>query len=138
MVFLGFVLLASGGTRLPDAVAWAQENAGRGSGRRSLGRGTGSGPRRAADDKWSDDHSIPRSKTGPHIYWPKLLVIWLLFVMWVKSGDWINRDSQIFGMGYGTWNPAIFFPFAVVLLVFTFPILISVWPISGWRWACWS
>ncbi len=52
----------------------------------------------------------------------KLFVIWLLFVIWVKSGDWINRDTQIFNLGYGTWNPAIFFPFALVLVFLTFPI----------------
>ena len=75
-------------------------------------------------DKWNDAHSIPRLKQ-PFISWPKLLLIWLLFLIWVKSADWVNRDTQIFDLGYGKWNPIIFFPFLAVLLLFAFPILIG-------------
>lgn len=76
-------------------------------------------------DKWNDAHSIPRSK-GAAINWLKLFAIWFLFVIWVKSGDWINQDTQIFGFSYGLWNPVIFFPFFLVLLLFTFPVLIGL------------
>lgn len=113
---IGLALLASGGTLLSGTAARAQDEQ----------------PAAAADeapapappprlDKWNDAHSIPRSRVSA-VYWPKLLIIWLLFVIWVKSGDWINRDTQIFGLSYGTWNPAIFFPFAIVLVFLTFPI----------------
>lgn len=67
-------------------------------------------------DKWNDAHSIPRSN-HPAVSWLKLLGIWLTFLLWVRSGDWINRDSQLFNQGYGVWNPAIFFPFFVFLLL---------------------
>ena len=69
-------------------------------------------PRR---DKWDDAHSIPRADDAA-IDWPKLLVIWLLFLIWAKSADWVNRDSQIFDQGYGFWNPLLFFPFLAVVL----------------------
>lgn len=72
-------------------------------------------------DKWDDAHSIGRWNYSL-VSWPKLFSIWLLFVIWVKTGDWINKDTQIFDLGYGTWNPAIFFPFLIVMVFFTFPI----------------
>ena len=46
----------------------------------------------------------------------------LLFLIWVKSADWVNRDTQIFDLGYGKWNPILFFPFFAVLLLFAFPV----------------
>ena len=61
----------------------------------------------------------------PFFSWPKLLAIWLLFLIWVKSADWVNRDTQIFDLGYGKWNPILFFPFLAVLLLFAFPIIIG-------------
>lgn len=73
-------------------------------------------------DKWNDAHSIWRSRT-PFLSWIKLAAIYLTFLIWVKSGDWINRDSQIFDLGYGRWNPAIFFPVFVVIVLFALPIL---------------
>jgi type II secretory ATPase GspE/PulE/Tfp pilus assembly ATPase PilB-like protein len=75
-------------------------------------------------DKWNDAHSIPRSKR-PALHWGKLLAIGLLFLIWVRSGDWINRDCQIFDLGYGKWNPGIFFPFFAVLLLVAFPVLVG-------------
>ena len=125
-VILGLCLLAGGGTLLPAQVAWAQAEQPADAAPATDAAAT---PDEVAPapapppqfDKWNDAHSIPRSKVSA-VYWVKLLVIWLLFLTWVKSGDWINRDSQIFGLGYGTWNPAIFFPFFVALAFLTFPI----------------
>jgi type II secretory ATPase GspE/PulE/Tfp pilus assembly ATPase PilB-like protein len=46
-----------------------------------------------------------------------------LVLIWVGIADWINRDSQIFNLGYRKWNPIIFFPFAIVgLALFFVPI----------------
>lgn len=72
-------------------------------------------------DRWNDDHSIYRADR-PFISWLKLGSIWLLFLIWVKSADWVNRDTQLIGLSYGTWNAAMFFPFAVLLLLTAFPI----------------
>ncbi len=82
-------------------------------------------PPKADLDKWNDAHSILRLKQ-PSVAWPKLLLVWLLFVIWVKSADWVNRDTQILGLSYGTWNPILFFPFLAVLLLFTFPVVIGL------------
>lgn len=76
-------------------------------------------------DKYNDAHSVARLKEFA-IYWPKLLGIWLLFLIWVKSADWVNRDSQVFNQGYGKWNPILFFPFFAALLLFAFPILFGI------------
>jgi type II secretory ATPase GspE/PulE/Tfp pilus assembly ATPase PilB-like protein len=70
-------------------------------------------------DKWNDAHSIWRSKR-PFFYWPKLLLLGLLFVIWVKSADWVNRDSQVFNLGYGKWNPILYFPFILLFLALAF------------------
>ncbi len=64
------------------------------------------------------------------MFWPKLLMLWLCFVIWVKSSDWVNRDSQIFDLSYGKWNPILFFPFVAVLLLVAFPIPILGLPMN--------
>src|SRR5947207_12375303 len=76
-------------------------------------------------DKWGDAHSIARVK-HPIISWPKLLLLLLLILIWVMSADWVNRDSQTYNLGYGKWNPIIFFPFFVVMLLFTFPVIVGL------------
>jgi type II secretory ATPase GspE/PulE/Tfp pilus assembly ATPase PilB-like protein len=73
-------------------------------------------------DKWNDAHSIWRSKSGFISGW-KLTAIIFTFLVWVRTGDWINRDSQIYNLGYGTWNAAVFFPFTIVMLLFALPIV---------------
>jgi type II secretory ATPase GspE/PulE/Tfp pilus assembly ATPase PilB-like protein len=49
----------------------------------------------------------------------KFIPVVLLVLLWTVTGDWVNRSSQIHGLGYGKWNPIIFFPFviAIVLMV---------------------
>jgi type II secretory ATPase GspE/PulE/Tfp pilus assembly ATPase PilB-like protein len=76
-------------------------------------------------DKWNDAHSIFRL-SNPSISWPKLLLIGSIFLIWVKSADWVNRDAQIYGFSYGTWNPIMFFPFFALLLLFALPMFIGV------------
>jgi type II secretory ATPase GspE/PulE/Tfp pilus assembly ATPase PilB-like protein len=76
-------------------------------------------------DKWNDAHSVGRVNR-PFFSWPKLLVLLLLFLLWVKSADWVNRDTQIMGHSYGKWNPIIFFPFLVLLLLVAFPVILPI------------
>jgi type II secretory ATPase GspE/PulE/Tfp pilus assembly ATPase PilB-like protein len=76
-------------------------------------------------DKFNDAHSTRRPR-APMLFWLKLLVIWLIILIWIKSADWVNRDTQVYNLGYGKWNPIQFFPFLVVLIVFTFPIIAGV------------
>ena len=90
-------------------------------------------------DKWNDAHSDParlKSRSSPG---PSCLLIWLLFLIWVKSADWINHDTQIFDLGYGKWNPIVFFPFLAILLLFAFPILVgfaNFWVAFGLLFVC--
>lgn len=42
------------------------------------------------------------------------VILAALLMIWSSLGDWVNRDSQIFALGYQRWNPVAFFPFAVV------------------------
>lgn len=72
-------------------------------------------------DKWNDAHSVWRARS-PFFFWLKLALLFVLFLIWVKSADWVNRDTQIINMGYGTWNPIIFFPFIAAFLLLTFLI----------------
>jgi type II secretory ATPase GspE/PulE/Tfp pilus assembly ATPase PilB-like protein len=75
-------------------------------------------------DKYNDSHSnAMRQFDQGFIGYFWLPIIWLLFLIWVKSADWVNRDAQIYDLGYGKWNPIEFFPYFAVLLLFTFPIL---------------
>ena len=75
-------------------------------------------------DQWNDEHSIFRL-TSPSISWLKLGLLAVLFLIWVRSADWVNRDSQLFDIGYGVWNPVNCFPFLVGLLL-VFPILFAI------------
>ncbi len=65
-----------------------------------------------------------RLKNG-FISWPKLLVLLIVILIWVRSCDWVNQDTQIFDLGYGKWNPIQLFPFLAILVLFAFPFLIG-------------
>ncbi len=80
---------------------------------------------------WPDGHpdvdptanSIVR---GPGFYlsWPKLLTLWLVFLAWIKTTDWISQDCQIVSLPFALWTPLAFFPFMVALFAagLTIPI----------------
>ncbi len=48
----------------------------------------------------------------------KVLGGWFIFLVWVRTTDWINTDAQQNKLKYGTWNPIAFFSFFVALLLF--------------------
>ena len=53
----------------------------------------------------------------------------LLIYIWVLTTDWVNRDTQIFNLGYKKWNPIVFGPFAALGILFLFlpiPAMISL------------
>lgn len=72
-----------------------------------------------------DGHRIVR---GPGYYfaWWKLLLIWLMYLLWVKTTDWVNRDAQILKLNHNLWNPIGFFPFFAVLLALTLSIAFPI------------
>jgi type II secretory ATPase GspE/PulE/Tfp pilus assembly ATPase PilB-like protein len=44
----------------------------------------------------------------------------LLVLMWAATGDWVNRDSQIFELGYKKWNLVVYLPVAALFLLLAF------------------
>lgn len=70
-------------------------------------------------------HDLTRGP-GHYFAWWKLLLIGVMFLIWVKTTDWINRDTQLLKLDHQLWNPVNFFPFLIVLLAVTltlpFPI----------------
>lgn len=64
---------------------------------------------------------------GNYLAWYKLLLCWLVFVAWVRTTDWINRDTLELGdnidMPAEMWNPiAVFSVFVGFILAITIPI----------------
>lgn len=52
----------------------------------------------------------------------------IMLMLFTALGDWVNRDSQIFAIGYQKWNPIVFFPFLIVGLALMFV------PLPGMGW----
>ncbi|MCG8450350.1 MAG: Flp pilus assembly complex ATPase component TadA [Pirellulales bacterium] len=53
----------------------------------------------------------------------KLISLTVVVLFWVKAGEWINQDAQIFKLGWYKWNHIIFFPFFLVaMLLFFLPV----------------
>ncbi len=44
----------------------------------------------------------------------------ILTLIWVATCDWVNRDTQIFGLGYKKWNLIAFAPYAIVAMALMF------------------
>jgi type II secretory ATPase GspE/PulE/Tfp pilus assembly ATPase PilB-like protein len=58
--------------------------------------------------------------SGPGLYlnWMKVLAFWLVFLLWVFTTDWINRDTQETKiLEYLRWNPIVFGSFMVAFVV---------------------
>ncbi|HEX3659196.1 MAG TPA: ATPase, T2SS/T4P/T4SS family [Pirellulales bacterium] len=49
---------------------------------------------------------------GPGLYLNlvKIAVFWLVFLAWVRTGDWVNRDAQQHKNRPTTWNQVVFWP----------------------------
>lgn len=62
---------------------------------------------------------VDAKRSGWQVSWLKLIPVIILVLLWTVTGDWVNRSSQIHGLGYGKWNAIFFFPFvaAMALLV---------------------
>jgi len=55
--------------------------------------------------------------SGGYLSLLKLASIWLVFVAWVATADWINRDGQLTRQNYNVWNLVFCMTFLVVLLI---------------------
>jgi type II secretory ATPase GspE/PulE/Tfp pilus assembly ATPase PilB-like protein len=78
-------------------------------------------------DSWPIDSGLfPATPTqfvrGPGFYlsWVKLLLFVLVYLGWVRTADWINRDAQEHKDNYARWNQLVVFGFFGAVLAVTF------------------
>jgi len=45
---------------------------------------------------------------GYYLSWIKILIGWLLFLLWVHTTDWVSTDCQDNRLQYVRWNPIVF------------------------------
>lgn len=63
---------------------------------------------------------------GGYLHWPKLLGLWLMFLLWVKTTDWVNQDCRVVKLPYTIWNAVVFFPFFAGLFLFGFVLPLPI------------
>ena len=97
-------------------------------------------PEVGAQTVWPDyplpgPHQISRG-AGGYLSPVKLFACWLLFLAWVGTTDWINRDCQRCNMPYGVWVPVGFFPLIVALILgtWTIPMFVVGYPLAVLAW----
>ncbi|MCA9186089.1 MAG: Flp pilus assembly complex ATPase component TadA [Planctomycetales bacterium] len=80
-------------------------------------------------------NTIPRG-TGGYLSVAKMLTLFVLFVVWVFTTDWVNRDCKFADMPYSVWNAVNVFPFLVALplLGLTIPVFWVGFPFSIVAW----
>lgn len=71
---------------------------------------------------------------GGYLSWWKLLVVAIVFLLWVKMADWVNRDTMKIGerteLRSELWNPLVVFSFLIgFLVVISVPIFFVGLPI---------
>ncbi len=86
--------------------------------------------------EWPVYHGKPLDRgPGDYLAWYKLLLCALVFFFWVRTTDWINRDSLELGDSIGmpaiVWNPIAVFPFLVAFLfaALTIPFFAAGFPV---------
>lgn len=71
---------------------------------------------------------------GGYLSWKKLLVIGLVYLIWVRTSDWINRDamkiSDKTNLKQEIWNPIVVFSFLLgFLCIISIPVFFAGLPI---------
>src|SRR5262252_3970826 len=66
--------------------------------------------------QFGKDHNVGR---GPGFYlnFFKLGLVWVLFVLWVKTTDWVSQDCLRVNLNYVVWNSVIFGVFAAAFVL---------------------
>ncbi|MGO8748433.1 MAG: ATPase, T2SS/T4P/T4SS family [Thermoguttaceae bacterium] len=82
--------------------------------------------------------------SGPGFYFSiwKIVLFWIVFMLWVHTTDWVSSDAVEFQIDYLRWNPIVFGVFLLVnvlawLIPFfwvSFPLLLAAWvaPLVGY------
>ncbi|MDG2385339.1 MAG: ATPase, T2SS/T4P/T4SS family [Pirellulaceae bacterium] len=61
--------------------------------------------------------------SGGYFSWIKLFGVLLIYLLWVKTTDWVNKDCQLLQLPYTVWNVVVFASFVIgMLLVLTIPV----------------
>jgi type II secretory ATPase GspE/PulE/Tfp pilus assembly ATPase PilB-like protein len=69
---------------------------------------------------------------GFYLSLSKFLLVWILFLLWVKSADWASQDCLRLDMTYMIWNGVIFGPFlAAFLLLWLLPWFEVAYPLMA-------
>jgi len=67
---------------------------------------------------------------GFYLSWVKIVVVWLLMLVWVATTDWANQDAVRRRLNYQRWNAILFFPFVIaLLLVWVIPLFVVGFPL---------
>ena len=72
-----------------------------------------------------DGHQLNRTTVffPAYLNLAKLIICLILFWIWVRACDWVNRDCENVGMPLDNWNMVMVFPFLVLLLMaWTVPV----------------
>jgi type II secretory ATPase GspE/PulE/Tfp pilus assembly ATPase PilB-like protein len=75
-----------------------------------------------ADTAWPNEDAPFTRGPGGYLSLPKILFCWLLFLLWVRTTDWVNQDVHRLKQNYAIWNSAVFFSFvAAFVLMWVIP-----------------
>ena len=84
-----------------------------------------------------DPHAIQRGP-GFNLAIYKILLLLIPFWAWVKSADWVSRDTaelgEAIGMPAQIWNPIVVFSFLAVFMVVMLRFRSSS---RAMPWCCW-
>jgi type II secretory ATPase GspE/PulE/Tfp pilus assembly ATPase PilB-like protein len=70
-----------------------------------------------ADTVWPNEDAPFQRGPGGYLSLPKILFCWLLFLLWVRTTDWVNQDVQRLRLDYSIWNSSVFFSFVAAFVV---------------------
>lgn len=91
----------------------------------------------AQEGAWSVS-PLPDGWSGPGFYlnWIEILVVWLIFLIWVGTSDWLSRDAIQVEMDYLRWNPVVVGTFLAAHVLFWFvPWFWVGFPLVALAWA---
>ena len=73
---------------------------------------------------------------GFYLSWIKILACWLIFLVWVRSVDWMSQDGAQLRLQYRRWNMLAFFTFvAAFVLLWVLPWFWLAVPLMLLAWA---
>jgi len=75
---------------------------------------------------------LPKDFRGDGFYlsWIKVIACWLVFLLWVKTTDWVSTDGQEFKQDFIRWNPIVFGTFfGAFLLTWIIPFFWLAFPL---------